>query len=346
MARFRLTFVLIVCMLLCSGAAIAQEQDVAEGGSISGHIKDTTLLENPIEGVRVIFVNAAGTEFETQTDAAGAYQHAGLPAGRYLVNVYKPGYEDRLGKPVSVIDGGRHYVPLTMNRSENVVSVFQNLFNVGGNRSGVLRFSVHSRAKPSVPLGGVEIKITRNESVITGISNAAGQYRSDRLPAGGYIVAIDKDDYHVVCPVTVHKDKITVVHIMLAVPDGIVDSNVSPAQKSDQLHAENFLHGKIREMVPFETPLGDVEVVIKGVDGVVFSGKSNADGEYECMGLRSGRYLIDLSKKGYIDKKGIPVVVMNDGNQIVAVIEEGMFVSYASVANGSVLELTHGMRRE
>lgn len=342
MAHFRLTFVLIICVLLCSGTAVAQEQDVAKGGTISGHIKDTTPLESPINGVRVVFVNADGTEFETQTDAEGAYERAGLPAGRYLVSVYKPGYQDRIGKPVSVVKHGRHFVPLTMNKSKNIISAF--LF--GGKQGGVLRFSVHSRAKRAIPLEGIEIKITKNESVLTGISNAAGQYRSDRLPAGDYIVTVDKDDYHVVCPMTVHEDKITVAYINIPIADENLDFNILPARKSNRLHAENFLRGKIREMVPFETAVSDVEVVIRSVDGVVFRGKSNADGEYECMDLQAGRYLIDLSKKGYIDKKGIPVVIMNDGDQIAAVIEEGMFVSYAAVANGPLLELTHGMSRE
>ena len=104
MAHFRFTFVLIVCVLWGSGAAVAQEQDTAKGGTISGAIQDTTLLENPLSGVRVVFVNADGAEFETQTDRDGHYTRAGLPAGQYLVNAYKAGYQDRLGKPVSVID--------------------------------------------------------------------------------------------------------------------------------------------------------------------------------------------------------------------------------------------------
>ena len=345
-AHFRLSFVLMALVVLYTGIAASQDQAVSKGGTIDGHIKDTTLLESPINGVRVVFVNADRVEFETQTDAEGAYKHAGLPAGRYLVNVYKPGYEDRVGMPVSVIDGGRHYVPLTMNKAENIVSAFQNLLGGGGKRGGVLRFWVYSNTKPAVPLDGVEIKITRNESVITGISNTAGQYRSDRLPAGGYIVTIDKDDYHVVCPMTVHENRITDARITLSTPNKIADSGVPSAQESGKLKAKNVLRGKIREMVPFEALLSGVEVEIRGVDGIAFKGTSNADGVYECIGLPAGRYLINLHKDGYIDQKGIPMVVANDGNHIVAVIEEGMFVSYAVVANGNLLEFTHGMRRE
>ena len=72
-----------------------------------------------MSAVRVVFVSTEGAEFETQSDKDGHFEHSGLPAGQYVVNIYKRGYEDRLGKPVSVIDDGRHYVPLTMNQLKN-----------------------------------------------------------------------------------------------------------------------------------------------------------------------------------------------------------------------------------
>ena len=349
MARFRLSLILMAFAILYSGIAASQDQAVSKGGTISGHIKDTTLLENPINAVRVVFVKADGAEFETQSDAGGDYEHAGLPAGRYLVNMYKPGYEDRVGKPVSVIDGGRHYVPVTMNKSENAVNTFRNLLGVDKNRGGVLRFGVYSNMKPAVPLERIEIEITADGPdplVVTGISNALGQYRSDGLPPGSYMVTIDKDDYHVLCPVTVRNDRITGVHIQLPAPNRIVDSNVPPAQESDKLKGKNIIRGKIREMTPFPTLLSDVKVEIRSVDGIAFKGTTNADGEYECIGLPAGRYLIDLHKDGYIDRKGVPIVVANNGNHIVAVVEEDMFASYVAVASGGLLELTHGMRKQ
>ena len=348
MVRFRLSFVLILCMVLYGGTASLQEQNVSKGGTVEGRIIDTTLLERPISSVRVVFVRADGTEFETESDAKGEYKQTCLPPGRYLVSIYKSGYEDRLEKPVSVIEGGRYYVPLTMNKSENIMSAFQNLLGIDSKRGGVIRFWVHSRAKPVVPINGVEIKVTSerlNSPIGTGISNADGQYRSDRLPPGGYMVTISKNNYYAVCPITVYENKITNARIKLPIPSRNADSNVPPAQESNQLNVKNIIRGKIREMVPFETKLSGVKVVIKSVSGTAFSGTSNANGEYECIDLPAGRYLINLHKEGYIDKNGIPIIVANNGNHIVAVIEEGMFVSYAVVANGNLLELTHGMRK-
>ena len=99
-------------------------------------------------------------------------------------------------------------------------------------------------------------------------------------------------------------------------------------------------------MDPSNTPLSDVKVVIEGANRIVFSDTTNADGEYECRGLSPGRYLINLHKEGYIDKKGIPIIVMNNGSHGLVVLEEGMFASYAVIADGSIFKLTHGMRKQ
>ena len=53
MARFRLTFVLIACAILYTGIAVPEAQVTSEGGTILGSIKDTTVLENYLSGVRV-----------------------------------------------------------------------------------------------------------------------------------------------------------------------------------------------------------------------------------------------------------------------------------------------------
>lgn len=119
MAHFRLSLILMAFAALFTGTAMPEDQTTSEGGTILGVVKDTTLLENYLSEVRVVFVSTDGAEFETQSDKDGHFERAGLPAGQYVVNIYKPGYEDRVGKPVSVIDDGRHYVPLTMNISKN-----------------------------------------------------------------------------------------------------------------------------------------------------------------------------------------------------------------------------------
>ena len=342
MAHFRLTFVLMVCAILFTGIAVPEDQDTAKGGTIIGDIQDTTLLELPISGVRVVFVSTDGAKFETQSDKDGHFERPGLPAGQYTVNTYKPGYQDRLGKPVLVIDDGRHYVPLTMNISKNP--------DDNSNRGGVLRFLAHNVTKPEGPMEGLEIVITGavgvDPPVVTGISDVYGQYRSDKLSPGTYIVTLIKNDYHVVCPMTVHPDQITNAGISLSIPDKNTDANTTPTPESDWANVKNVIHGRINEMIPLWPTLSDVKVVIESADRIVFSDTSNADGEYECRGLSAGRYLISLHKEGYIEKKGIPLIVTNKGNHSLWVTEEGMFISYAVIADGSIFKLTHGMRKK
>ena len=60
--------------------------------------------------------------------ANGNYRHDGIPAGRYLINIYREGYGDRLEKPVTVVNGGDHFVPLKMvkirKKVENIFDLF------------------------------------------------------------------------------------------------------------------------------------------------------------------------------------------------------------------------------
>ncbi|MYB02097.1 carboxypeptidase regulatory-like domain-containing protein [Candidatus Poribacteria bacterium] len=342
MAHFRLAFVLAAFAILYTGIAVPEDQDTPKGGTIIGDIKDTTLRENYISGVRVVFVSTDGAEFETQSDKNGHFERAGLPAGQYVVSIYKPGYQDRVGTSVSVIDDGRHYVPLTMNISKNP--------NDNSNGGGVLRFWAYNRTKSGGPMEGLEIIITGivgvDPPVETGISGAHGLFQSDKLSPGTYIVTLIKNDYSLVCPMTVQAGRITDARIFLPIPDKNTDANVPQAQESEWANAKNVIHGRILEMDPSYTLLSDVKVVIESADRIVFSDTSNADGEYECRGLSAGRYLISLHKDGYIEKEGMPLIVTNNGNHALGVTEEGMFVSYAVVADGSVFKLTHGMRKQ
>ena len=342
MTLFRLSFVLMAFAILYSGIAVPEDQATSKGGTIIGDIKDTTLRENYLSGVQVVFVSADGAEFETQSDKDGHFERSGLPASQYTVNIYKPGYEDRLGKPVSVIDDGRHYVPLTMNKAKTSGD--------DDNRGGVLRFWAYKRTKSGGPMEGLEIIITGTAGLdpprITGISGAHGLFQSDKLPPGAYIVTLIKNDYALVCPMTVQPDKITDARIFLPMPDKNKETDVPQAQESDWSSAKNVIHGRIHEMIPLWPALSDVKVVIEDANRIVFSDTTNADGEYEYRGLSAGRYLISLHKEGYIEKEGMPLVVMNNGNHALGVTEEGMFISYAVIADGSIFKLTHGMRKK
>jgi biopolymer transport protein ExbB len=102
-------------------AAFAQDSTT---GTARGTIVDTTTSQTPIPGVRVVIVGTGGTEFEAQTDSSGEYERSGLSPGRYLISIYKDGYGDRTGKPVTIVAGGDHYVPLKMTKKDTIVTFF------------------------------------------------------------------------------------------------------------------------------------------------------------------------------------------------------------------------------
>ena len=125
MIRLSVVLMLIGYVFMPISITFAQDNLTQQGGTIRGQIVDTTEMQNPIEGVDVRIVATSGEEYITTTDVNGDYEKSGIPAGRYLISIYREGYGDRVGKPVSVVNGGDHYVPLKMTKKDNIVDFFQ-----------------------------------------------------------------------------------------------------------------------------------------------------------------------------------------------------------------------------
>ncbi|RKU25279.1 hypothetical protein C6499_15045 [Candidatus Poribacteria bacterium] len=125
MTRLNLALICVGYIVLFVGIALAQDDFTQQGGTVRGQIVDTTEMQNPIEGVEVWIVGTSGEEYIATTDANGDYEKSGIPAGRYLISIYKEGYGDRLGKPVTVVNGGDHYVPLKMTKKNTILDFFQ-----------------------------------------------------------------------------------------------------------------------------------------------------------------------------------------------------------------------------
>ena len=94
----------------------------AKTGAVRGNVSDTSMerlpAELPVEGARVVVVAASGLETEGETASNGEFKIVGLAPGRYLLSCYKKGYGDRVDKPVTVVAGGEHYVPIKMIAKE------------------------------------------------------------------------------------------------------------------------------------------------------------------------------------------------------------------------------------
>ena len=125
MHHLRYVLIVVVCVSMSFGIAFAQD-DALKGGTVRGLITDVTPAQNPIEDVEVkIVAQDSGQEFITKTDADGNYKHAGLPAGRYLIRISKRGYDKRDGKPVSIVDGGDHFISLKMSKKGKIKPPFE-----------------------------------------------------------------------------------------------------------------------------------------------------------------------------------------------------------------------------
>ncbi len=135
--------IFVMWTIIPAGIVFTQDNWTNRGGTVSGRITDTTDMSNPIQDVKVVIRAADGTEFITTTDANGWFEHAGIPKGRYLISIYKDGYSTRLGKPVTIVNGGAHFVALKMHRKNNIADllpsfsvVFALLF------CGIITFSI------------------------------------------------------------------------------------------------------------------------------------------------------------------------------------------------------------
>ena len=111
--------IIITCIGTSAHITFAQD-DPANGGTIRGTITDLTPAQNPLAGVEVKIVDVNNKEITVKTDANGEYKRSGLPAGRYLISTYKRGYNTRLGRPVTVANGGDHLVRLKMTKKDDI----------------------------------------------------------------------------------------------------------------------------------------------------------------------------------------------------------------------------------
>jgi hypothetical protein len=117
--------IVVGCVNMLLGVVFA-EDNALKSGTVRGRITDLTPAQNPIEDVEVkIVAQGSGKEWTTKTNADGEYEQSMLPTGRYLISISKAGYEDRVGKPVAVVDSGDHFISLKMTKKSKIKPPFE-----------------------------------------------------------------------------------------------------------------------------------------------------------------------------------------------------------------------------
>ena len=125
MRHLGFVLIAIACVGMSRGVVFAQD-DALEGGTVRGLITDLTPAQNPIEDVEVkIVAQDSGKEWTTKTNADGEYKQTRLPPGRYMINISKEGYNERVGKPVAVVEGGDHFISLKTSKKSKIKPPFE-----------------------------------------------------------------------------------------------------------------------------------------------------------------------------------------------------------------------------
>ena len=73
------------------------------------------------------------------------------------------------------------------------------------------------------------------------------------------------------------------------------------------------LRGQIIDATKLQNPIEGVEVKIVGRSGKEWTVKTDANGNYECTGIPTDRYLISTSKEGYQGTSDKPITILNGG---------------------------------
>ena len=184
----RLTLLLLCCLWLTFGTVFSQNLIT---GTVRGRVIDTSTTHLPIEGVRVILIDADGSETVTETDNNGAFEMLGLAPGRYLLSCYKDGHWDVVDKAITVIAGGNHDVSL--RTAEHA-------------KTGVVRGHVVETSTAQLPIKGAQVVLLAASGLKTeGETASNGEFKIVGLAPGRYLLSCYKKGYgdRVDQPVTV-----------------------------------------------------------------------------------------------------------------------------------------------
>ena len=174
----RSTLLLLCCLWFTSGVVFSQNLIT---GTVRGHVIDTSTTQLPIEGVRVVLVDADGSETVVKTDSNGGFEIVDLAPGRYLLSCYKDGYWDYVDEPVTVVAGGNHYISLKTAEYA---------------KTGAIRGYISDTSTAQFPIKGVLVVIVGADGTeFETISGHTGEFKKSGIPPGRYLLSIYKEGY-------------------------------------------------------------------------------------------------------------------------------------------------------
>lgn len=252
---------------------------------------------NPADGV---------LQATTTTDASGNYTFSGLPAGSYVLVAVPPvlpnkawvetvestGGTGSLNRqiPVTVAAGaisGAHTFGFTQDETSSIGDSLYFDFNANGvqdlTETGIPNVTV--RLYTDVDRDGT-IDAGVDTLLLTTVSDAAGLYRFDGLPAGSYIVQVDTSDPDFPSGVT---------------PTG--DPDLSAASIGDLIYLDSNANG-VRNAGEDGLPHvvvnlysdDDASGTLSAGDSLVAATATDVNGNYLFTGLSRGNYFVDVDE--------------------------------------------------
>ena len=354
---------------------VESEEMSNAGGTVWGEIFGPSVIERPIRGFTVIFASARNGVFTIASNRNGEYKLAGLPEDWYSVAAWNhdriDNFFDSRGKlteyalrqvywrSVTVVNGSNHYLRLLTPKRENIVMAFWNLLRFREPQGGGFQLQMSqltSDATATIPIEDVIVEIYGDNGppIITGRSDATGQYQHNNVPPGNYNVKLRINRYRAEFPLTIGRHQITAYNVHLSrkpQEERIVLKKDGSITFLEGAEAERFRQSAtIYGFVDTYTEgcvagfygMTDVQVELVNPTGEKKRTTSGDDGVYTFTGVPAGSYRLNLRKKGYMDRIGIPVTIAEDANDVLDV-----YVSQQAFIHSDIVHLvtSHGNSR-
>ena len=228
------------------------------GGGLNGFVLSVSL--SPVENASIQIVGYA--QYQTTSDAAGAYSLTGIPSGNYLFSVLASGYSAK---------------------SENIAIVAGSTLLHNFNMTYLLGAISGYASDNGTPVADVELSVRVGKKMISVWTDSNGFYTLDDIPSGNYSLTASKLGY---------SDSVV---------SGIIVANGSETMNVNfsMIGLPARLYGTVTTTITAGSVLlygALVEII-----GTVFNDTTGTQGNYEILCDQFGTFNVRASAPGYID---------------------------------------------
>jgi large repetitive protein len=236
------------------------------GGGLNGFVLSVSL--SPVENATIQIVGYS--QYQTTSDATGAYSLKGIPSGSYLFSVLASGYSAK---------------------SENIAIVAGSTLLHNFNMTYLLGAISGYTSDNGTPVADVELSVQIGKKMISVWTDSNGFYTLDDIPSGNYSLTASKQGY---------SDSVV---------SGIIVANGSETKNVNfsMIGMPARVYGTVTAIITVGSILlygALVEII-----GTVFNDTTGTQGNYEIFCNQFGTFNVRASAPGYIDNVTYGVVL-------------------------------------